>query len=122
MTRKQAYISLLVLVAAFTAFEELRFRSYLLQHHLHTFYIADSLPNLLAVMLIFLAWSIFKYPLGRADNLKIAWWSAGAMVLYELVQPLIPGRTFDVADIVASLIGGLCCMLIALGVQELPEK
>ena len=122
MTRKQAYISLLVLAVAFTAFQELWFRRYLVRHHLHAFYLAGSLPNLVAVVLFFLAWSVIKYPLGRKDSLVVAWLVAGAMVCYELVQPLLPGRTFDIADIVASLIGGMLCMLMALALRLLPER
>ena len=35
------------------------------------------------------------------------WWAASGPFLYELLQPWIEGRTFDVADLLASVLGAL---------------
>lgn len=41
-----------------------------------------------------------------------AWGLAGTLV-YEAFQPFIAGRTFDVLDLVAGLLGGLLAMAVA---------
>ncbi|PTS92051.1 hypothetical protein DBR11_27700, partial [Pedobacter sp. HMWF019] len=37
-----------------------------------------------------------------------------SMVLYEFAQFLIPGRTFDIQDIAASILGGILSYLFLL--------
>ena len=113
MNRKTLYITLLAIVLLFTAFEETRLRPYLLRHHIHTFYIADSLPNFLAVLIPFFVYSVLKYPMSLAESLKATAAFVIAMILYELAQPFMEHRTFDVIDILASVLGGVVCCAVA---------
>lgn len=108
-TRKKAHIVLLILALAATACMELGFRKYLFKHLGYDSILAGSLPNFMAVVLITLALTVFR----GESSLKTSIMGCLSMVLYECVQPLIQGRTFDLFDIAASFIGGafVFCLL-----------
>lgn len=48
------------------------------------------------------------------DYVKISATVPLGLTLYEFVQLILPGRTFDVYDIVASFVGGVCSILLAM--------
>ncbi|WP_293305771.1 hypothetical protein [Pedobacter sp. UBA5917] len=103
--RKKAHIVLLILTFVATACMELGFRKYLFNHLGNHSILAGSIPNFMAVVLATLIYVVLK---GENENpLKLSAIGSSMMVLYEFVQPLIQGRTFDVFDIAASLMGGL---------------
>lgn len=103
--RKKAHIILLIFTFAATGFMELGFRKYLFGHLGHNSVLAGSIPNFMAVILATLIYVVIK---GENENpLKMSAIGCSVMVLYEFTQPLIPGRTFDLFDIAASLAGGL---------------
>jgi len=103
--RKKVHQILLILALAATACMELGFRAYLFKHYGHDSILAGSITNFIAVVLITLIYTVIKGE--NESSLKMSSMGCCIMVLYELAQPLIAGRTFDVFDIVASLMGGL---------------
>lgn len=103
MPQRITYIILLSTTVAFTLFNELTFRRYL--NH-HTPLIAGCLPNFLAALLLILLYASVRSPISNKKGLSVSAAVAAGLILYEVVQLWMPGRTFDVADIPASLIGG----------------
>jgi hypothetical protein len=82
---------------------ELGFRAYLYNTLGHNSIIAGSIPNFVAVVLISLIYAVIK----NDSPIKTSAMACLIMVLYEFAQPIIQGRTFDLFDIAASLIGGI---------------
>jgi CDP-diglyceride synthetase len=105
--RKKVYLILLILVFAFAAVMELGFRAYLYRALGHNSILAGSIPNFVAVVLITLIYVVIKGEKEYDNPLKTSMMGCFIMVLYELIQPLIQGRTFDLFDIGASLMGGI---------------
>jgi membrane protease YdiL (CAAX protease family) len=101
--RKKAHLILLVLVFACAAFMELGFRAYLYRALGHNSILAGSIPNFVAVVLISLIYTVIK----NDSPIRTCTLACLIMVLYEFAQPIIQGRTFDLFDIAASLIGGI---------------
>jgi len=106
MKRKQVHLLLLALVAVFAAFMELGFRSYLYKQPGIPVLIAGSLPNFVAVALLSLIFLLIRDGQKGISSLRVTTMAVIAMVIYEFVQPLIPGRVFDYYDIAASILGG----------------
>lgn len=103
--RKKVHLVLLILAMAATACMELGFRAYLFKHYGRDSILAGSIPNFVAVVLATLIYVVIK---GENESpLRMSLMGCFIMVLYEVAQPLMEGRTFDVFDIVASIIGGL---------------
>ena len=102
-----ALVALLIVILVFTACMELGFRAYLFTKFGSHSLLAGSMPNFVAVVLITFAYTIAKDGKKRDSILKISVMGTFVMVFYEMVQPLIPGRTFDWFDISASLLGGI---------------
>jgi hypothetical protein len=71
-------------------------------------------PNFIAVVLLTLIFNLVKSKKKDGTPLKVSVMGTAAMIFYELVQPLIQGRTFDWLDVVASLAGGLFVCIILL--------
>jgi len=96
---------LLVPVLLFTLYEELSLRPYLFKHHITTLYLADSLPNFLAVVIIsFGSMAIKLPPTKKVPNVIIS--VVAGITLYEFVQLWMPHMVFDIKDIIASVLGG----------------
>jgi len=70
--------------------------------------VAGTLPSLL-YSFGFLLFVAAVWP-KRRDYL---WWALWGTTSYELVQPLISVRTFDVLDVVSGVVGGLLAIAIA---------
>lgn len=98
---------LLIITIAFTAYMELGFRATLYQDFGAESIFVGSLPNFVAVVLITMIYINLIDGRKGASSFKSTAMAVIAMVVYELAQPLIPGRVFDVKDILASLIGGV---------------
>jgi len=111
MNKKTVYIILLSIALLFTLYEELKLRPYLLKHHITNFYIADSLPNFLAVVVFFLGYMVIRFPVDDRKVISFIFSLVAGLTLCEVCQLWIPGRTFDVKDVIASVLGGLCCYL-----------
>jgi len=107
MPRKTVLLILLIIIIAFAAYMELGFRATLYQYFGSESIFAGSLPNFVAVVLLTMVYINLRDGRKGASSFKFTALAVIAMVVYELAQPLIPGRVFDVKDILASLIGGL---------------
>ncbi|MGO4293074.1 VanZ family protein [Chitinophaga sp. RAB17] len=112
MNKRSIYITLLIIILAFTLFEEVRLRPYLIKHHITTLFLADSLPNFLAVVVLFLGYSVIKFPLDERKTISTIVSVVVGLSLYELCQLWMPQRTFDIKDVVASVLGGAFSYLI----------
>jgi hypothetical protein len=112
MNKRSIYIILLSIVLLFTLYEELKLRPYLLKHHITAFYLADSLPNFLAVVIFFLGHMVIRFPVDEQKIVSLIFAFVAVLALYEVFQLWMPGRTFDVKDLIASIIGGIFCYLV----------
>lgn len=110
MNKRSAYIITLTIILAFTLFEELKLRPYLFKHHINL--LADSLPNFLAVVILFLCYSVIKFPLDERKSISVITSSVIGLSLYEVCQIWMPQRTFDIKDVIASILGGVFSYLI----------
>ena len=107
MNRRLVYIISLIIILAFTFFEELKLRPYLLKNHITKFGIADSLPNFLAPVIFIFAFIVLFNPKENKRVLRMSITAVIGLTLYEFVQVFMPERTFDIKDIIASIMGGL---------------
>ena len=105
--RKKVQLLFFVVILIFTAYEELSLRRYLYKHAVQPSFIADALPNFLAVLLLSFIFTIASNEVRKTSALKSATKAFIAMSLYEFAQIWIPGRTFDVQDIVASFLAAI---------------
>ncbi|MDR6570929.1 VanZ family protein [Chitinophaga ginsengisegetis] len=119
MNKRSIYIILLSIILLFTLYEELKLRPYLLKHHITTFYIADSLPNFLAVVVFFLGYMVIRFPFAEQKVASLIFAFVAGLTLYEVFQLWMPGRTFDVKDVIASVLGGVFCYLVSLIVNKM---
>jgi len=110
------YFILLILVLAFTIYEELHLRRYLYARH--ETLLAGSLPNFLAVVIFSLAYMAIRSP---ADKKVVG--AIGAIVmglwLYEVLQLWMPHMVFDVGDMIASAVGGAVSFILIYIVSQL---
>lgn len=121
MNKRPVYIILLSIVLLFTLYEELKLRPYLLKHHITAFYIADSLPNFLAVLIFFLGYMVIRFPVDEQKIASLIFAFVAGLTLYEVFQLWMPGRTFDVKDVVASILGGVFCYLVFLIINKISK-
>jgi VanZ family protein len=105
--RKKIHLLIFTIILIFTAYEELSLRAYLYKHAIHPFFIADALPNFLAVLLLSFIFTIASTGQHKTSALKSSTQAFIAMSLYEFAQIWIPGRTFDIQDIIASLLAAI---------------
>lgn len=105
--KRKVHFILLIIVFAFAACMALGLRAYLFGKLGYHSVLAGSMPNFVAVVLISLIYIIVKSNGKPYSPLKASVMGCSTMVFYELVQPLIQGRTFDWFDIAASFLGGL---------------
>lgn len=107
ISRRLAYVLILVPVIAFTAWMELGLRAAWLARFGARSVIAGSAPNVVAVILIALILAVVKGQAVDATPSRLIAGSVVAMAAYEVAQIWMPGRTFDPFDLIASLIGGV---------------
>lgn len=117
MKRSYFYLSLLIIIAAFTLYEELSFRRYLFHNHFNI--IAGSLPNFLSALLFTFAVVIVRKQYTNSEALKTSIAAVSGLILYEVAQIWIPGRVFDSYDIIASIAGGVVAYGLICGVNKL---
>lgn len=123
MNKRKMYIFALVLALGVTLFEELYLRSFLLKQHVVVFtIIAGSLPNFLAVQVLFYGACVIRFPLNYTTAAKALLGVMAGLILYECCQPLMSQRTFDVNDIIATVISGANCYLNFWFVEKMFEK
>ena len=101
---RTAYTLILVIIAAFTAYQEFYLRRYLFARHSP---IADWLPNFMASLLLAFGYMVFKQPETNREIVRSIISLVAGLVLYEFAQLWMPHRVFDVKDILASVVGGL---------------
>ena len=105
-SRQQIVLLELVPTAALTAWMELGLRARLYRQLGHRSIIAGSLPNFMSAVLVALIFGLVMANRTGAGPLKPALMSVVALGAYEFAQLVIPGRTFDVIDLLATAIGG----------------
>jgi len=101
---RSVYALILVIIVAFTAYEELHLRRYLFARYSP---IADCLPNFLASLLLAFGYMVFKKPESNREIGRSILFLVAGLVLYEFIQLAMPHMVFDVKDIIASILGGL---------------
>jgi hypothetical protein len=92
MNKRSIYIILLSVMLLFTLYEELKLRPYLLKHHITAFYIADSLPNFLAVVVSFLGYMVIRFPGDERKVVSLIFALVAGVTLYEVCQLWMPGH------------------------------
>jgi hypothetical protein len=121
MSRRSLYFTILALLLLFTLYEELSLRPYLFKHHITTLYLADSLPNFLAVVILSFGYMAIILP---PDN-KVLHFIISIVIglsLYELAQIWMPQRIFDIKDIIASVMGGGFSYLVIYAINKIYTK
>lgn len=117
-SRQRLYSFSFIAIIALTAIEELKLRPYLFKNHLLAFGIAGSLPNFLAPLILLFGSLVLR--LRPSEQLfRTAVTFVVGLIIYELAQPFMEGRVFDVKDIVASILGGLFGYCWVLGINKL---
>lgn len=115
LTRRQIIALELVPVVLLTVCIELGLRASLYRHLGHDSIVAGSLPNLMAALLTTLALGFIKAEDTKQGPSKSASISILALSGYEFAQLVIPGRTFDAMDLLATVIGaGIAFSLLRL--------
>lgn len=113
--KKRRVVIIFVVILLFTVFQELSLRKYLFKHN---FFIAGCIPNFTAVLLLSFAIMLIKWPLRLLESIRVVVAIVIGLTLYELAQIWMPGRVFDVMDIIASIVGGA----VAIGILLLMDK
>jgi hypothetical protein len=115
--------ALLAATLAFTLFNELHLRRWLLRHYGHSSVVAGSLPNFLAAALFGFAIAVVRVPTTSRAALRCAAPGVIGLTLYEVAQIWMPNRTFDWNDVAATFLGGLACWtFLALPLIALPFR
>jgi glycopeptide antibiotics resistance protein len=121
MKQRILYIIILFSVLIFTLYEELSLRPYLFKHHLTTLYLADSLPNFLAVVLLSFGFMAIRFP--HTDKvLNMITSIVAGLILYEFAQIWMPHMVFDIKDIIASVLGGGFSYLVIIIITKVYTK
>ncbi|MBN9382073.1 MAG: VanZ family protein [Chitinophagaceae bacterium] len=104
--KRPVYALMLIIIVGFTLYEELSLRHSLYKKHV-ALWIADCLPNFLAILLLAFGYMVFKRPGTDREIGRSIFFLVVGLVLYEFVQLAMPHRVFDVKDIFASILGGV---------------
>lgn len=116
--KRKIYIIPLLITSLIFLILRLPYRDYIYEHGIFDYYIADTAPNFLAALLfIFMERLTSKYEDGL---LFIALVALSGLIGYEvLIQPYLSPQSFDVKDIIASIIGTIIGFLIAMRLENL---
>ena len=87
-------------------------RPFLLRNNISAFFIADCMPNFLAVIILTFGTMTLPKNQNSKGIFKKTVTFTGSMITYEFMQLIIPGRVFDYKDIIASVLGGIFTYLI----------
>ena len=105
LNRHLPFIILFLLMLLFTYFWEVSFRPNLLKSNNSSFYLVESFPNFLSIVILsFGAMALFA-PKENLAVFKLTFPLACSVLLYEICQLIIPERVFDYKDIIATIFG-----------------
>lgn len=112
MKSHSAFIFLFIGILTLGFFWAVLIRPYLLKNNISAFFIADCMPNFLAVMILTFGTMTLPKNQNPKEIFKKTITFTGSMITYEFLQLFIPGRVFDYKDIIASILGGIFTYLI----------
>jgi VanZ family protein len=112
LNRHLPFIILFLGVLLFTYFWEVGIRPHLLKNSISSFYLLESFPNFLSIVILsFGAMALFA-PKEDIAILKLTLSLTCGVILYEIYQMMMPERVFDYKDIIASILGFVFSYLI----------
>lgn len=111
MKLRHPYTFILTAIVVITLFEELFLRKYL--YHQHIDIIADCLPNFLSAPLFIFGFFVIKGVRTPQDKIKTITAVVIGLVAYEIAQIWMPGRVFDIKDIIATIAAGILAYIIS---------
>jgi len=110
MNRRTILFIALVIILAFTLYEELSLRRYLFKQH--SYVLAGSLPNFLAALLMSVTYQLVKPSADHKAIFRSIVAIVSGLILYEIAQLFMPNMVFDFGDVIASILGGLFAWLV----------
>lgn len=122
MKRRIPFIILLLGVLLFGYFWEVSIRPHLLKNNISSFYLLESFPNFLSIVILSLAAMALFAPKGNLDILKLTSSLTCGVILYEIYQMMMPERVFDYKDIIASILGFVFSYLILYLINRLVTR
>ena len=110
MNRRTILFIALVIILAFTLYEELSLRRYLFKQH--SYILAGSLPNFLAALLMSITYQLIKPSAENKAIFRSIIAIVSGLILYEIAQLFMPNMVFDFGDVIASILGGSFAYLL----------
>ncbi len=112
LNRHTPFIILFFAILVFTYFWEKSLRPQLLSDNNSSFYLLESFPNFLSIVILsFGAMALFS-PKENLAIFKLTFSLTCGVILYEIYQMMMPERVFDYKDIIASILGFVFSYLI----------
>jgi hypothetical protein len=110
-TLRILYFVIFLLSFALTEIGRNIYRPYIYQNNISDFGIADSIGNLVGIIVqIFFGLTIINSLLKK--GIRIIFFFMIGYIIYEIAQPILPRGTFDLKDIYGTLIGGVFALII----------
>lgn len=114
---QKKYLLLFLLSAVLFLLLRFPYREFVYSHQVFDYYIADTSPNLFA-LLLYVFYHKWRHP-NKESSLFLILGALGGLIFYEVViQPMILIQTFDEKDIVASALGSIICSVICMKVED----
>jgi len=106
--RRNPYLLATILSVLIFFIFRIPYRNYIYLNKINDFYIADVAPNFLGVFVL-----VYYYKWTAKDNLNSLFICSAVFVglsFYEIfIQKFMISQTIDFLDVIASLLGSICC-------------